>query len=174
MKGAVLFDRDGTLNADKGYTHKPDELVWLDGAREAVRLVNQRGLLAIVVTNQAGIARGYYDEAAMHLFHDRMQSELAAGGARIDAFYFCPFHADASIERYRHAAHPDRKPSPGMILRALRDHNVDAARALLVGDQQSDIDAGRAAGIATLRAGGQPLDRLLARALDQLAWIESS
>jgi len=163
----IFFDRDGTLNLDRGYTHKADELDWLDGAREAVRLVNERGALAVVVTNQAGIGRGYYDETAMHAFHDRMQSELAAVGARVDAFYFCPYHPDATVERYRHPNHPDRKPNPGMILRALSELDADPARAVLIGDHASDLEAGKAAGIAAIQT-GERLDLIVQRALEQM------
>jgi D,D-heptose 1,7-bisphosphate phosphatase len=164
----VLFDRDGTLNVDRGYTHKPEDLVWLPGAREAVRLVNERGSFAVVVTNQAGIGRGYYDEAAMHRFHEQMQSDLTAVGARIDAFYFCPFHADATVEHYRHANHPDRKPNPGMLLAALKDFGVDREHAVLIGDQDSDLSAAATAGIEGERANGEPLDVIVREALRRL------
>ena len=164
----VLFDRDGTLNADRGYTHKPEDLVWLAGAREAVRLVNEHGSFAVVVTNQAGIGRGYYDEAAMHRFHEHMQNDLATMGARIDAYYFCPFHAEATIDRYRRANHPDRKPNPGMLLTALNDFSVDRQNAALVGDQDSDIAAAAAAGIIGVRANGEPLDAIVREVLKRL------
>jgi histidinol-phosphate phosphatase family protein len=169
-KPVVFFDRDGTLNEDRGYTHRPEDLRWLEGAREAIRLVNRRGYLAVVVTNQAGIGRGYYDEAAMHRFHARMQEELATIGARIDAFYHCPFHPDATVQCYRHADHPDRKPNPGMIVRALTELAADRARALIVGDQDSDLAAGRAAGIVSVQTTGESLEQTVRRALDALDW----
>ena len=98
-KGAVLFDRDGTLNDNgDGYTHRLEDLRWIDGAIDAVRAVNRAGLLAIVVTNQSGVARGYYDEAAMRRLHDHMQSVLAQHGAHIDAFYHCPYHDAAATD----------------------------------------------------------------------------
>ncbi|MEQ1809227.1 MAG: HAD family hydrolase [Terricaulis sp.] len=164
----VLFDRDGTLNVDRGYTHKPEDLIWLAGAREAVRLVNEHGSFAVVVTNQAGIGRGLYDEAAMHRFHQHMQHDLETIGARIDAFYFCPFHADAVIERYRHANHPERKPNPGMVLAALRDFDVDRQHAVLIGDQQADLEAAAAAGIVGVTANGEPLDAIVRNVLHRL------
>jgi D-glycero-D-manno-heptose 1,7-bisphosphate phosphatase len=147
LRPAVLFDRDGTLNVDHGYTHKPADLVFTPGAPAAIAALNARGVLAVVITNQAGVARGYYDESAVSVFHDHMQAELAKHAGRIDAFYYCPYHEDAVIERYRAANHPDRKPNPGMLLRAIAELRIDAARALMIGDQETDMAAGRAAGI---------------------------
>jgi D-glycero-D-manno-heptose 1,7-bisphosphate phosphatase len=147
LKPAVLFDRDGTLNLDRGYTHKPEDLMFTPGAPAAIAALNARGILAVVVTNQAGVARGLYEEPAISIFHDHMQAELAKHGARIDAFYYCPYHDDAVVERYRVANHPDRKPNPGMILRAIADLGIDTARALMIGDQDSDMAAARGAGI---------------------------
>ncbi|MGE3142557.1 MAG: FAD-dependent oxidoreductase, partial [Hyphomonadaceae bacterium] len=139
LRRAVFFDRDGVLNENIGYPHKSEDLIWREGAQEAVRAVNEAGMLAIVVTNQSGIGRGLFDEAAMHDFHAIMQRDLAAIGARIDAFYFCPYHEDATIPAYRRADHPDRKPNPGMILRAAADCGIDLARSWLVGDSPSDL-----------------------------------
>ncbi len=143
-RGAVLFDRDGTLNRDDGYTYKPDDLVWRPGAIEAIRACNDAGRLAIVVTNQSGIGRGYYDEAAMARFHAHMQGELAEAGAHIDAFYHCPHHPDASAAEFAYADHPDRKPNPGLLRRALIEWPIDPARAFMVGDTSADTGAGAA------------------------------
>ena len=147
VKPAVVFDRDGVLNVDSGYTHKPEDLVWQPGAREAIRLLNDRGYYVIVATNQAGVARGFYDEAAIPVFHARMQDELAEIGAHIDAFYHCPYHHEGKVERYTVADHPDRKPNPGMILRAFSEWPVDTSRSFLIGDRDSDIEAAQRAGI---------------------------
>lgn len=147
VRPAVVFDRDGVLNADSGYTHRPDQLVWQPGAREAIRLLNDRGYYVFVATNQAGVARGLYEEAAIAVFHAHMQDELAKIGAHVDAFYACPFHPEGNVERYRVADHPDRKPNPGMILRALSDWPVDRSRSFLVGDRVSDIEAAERAGL---------------------------
>ncbi len=167
---AIFFDRDGTLNHDDGYTHDAARLRWIDGAIEAVRSVNARGWKAIVVTNQAGIARGLFDEAAMRGFHARMQEELAAHGARIDAFYHCPFHEAATTPSLRIADHPDRKPSPGMLLRAMREHPIDPMRGLMIGNHQSDLEAGRAAGVDAALYEGGSLAVALERALDETNW----
>jgi len=147
MKAAALLDRDGVLNVDRGYTHRPEDLTFTPGAVAAVRRLNQSGRKVIVVTNQAGVARGLYDEAAVDRFHAAMNAALETEGARIDAFYYCPFHPEANVEAYRHVDHPDRKPNPGMVLRALRDFGVAPARAFLIGDRQSDIQAAAAAGV---------------------------
>ena len=94
---AAFLDRDGVLNYDHGYTHRPDDLVWTENAREAVLSLNNAGYLVFVVTNQAGVARGYYSERDVHAFHASMQSDLAKIGAYVDAFYYCPFHPDAIV-----------------------------------------------------------------------------
>ncbi len=123
------------LNVDTGYTHRPEDLRWMPGAREAVLKLNCAGYYVFVVTNQAGVARGYYGEEQVQAFHAHMQDELAEIGAHIDAFYYCPFHEDAAIDAYRAVDHPDRKPNPGMILRAMREWKIDPARSFLIGDK---------------------------------------
>lgn len=159
VRPAVVFDRDGVLNEDKGYTHRPDELVWQPGAREAIRLLNDRGYYVFVATNQAGVARGFYDEAAIVTFHAHMQAQLAEVGAHVDAFYHCPFHPEGSVKKYCVPDHPDRKPNPGMILRALEEWKVDKSRSFLIGDRQSDIVAAQRAGLpGHLYEGGDLLD----------------
>ncbi len=145
---AVLFDRDNTLIEDEGYTFEPEKLRWRPGAIEAVRAANDAGAFAIVVTNQSGIARGRYTEADMHRFHAHMQSALNAHGAHIDAFYFCPHHADGSVPEFTHANHPDRKPNPGMLRRSLAEWPIDRVRAFVVGDTDLDTQAAAAAGLA--------------------------
>jgi D-glycero-D-manno-heptose 1,7-bisphosphate phosphatase len=143
---AVFFDRDGVINVDHGYVHRPDQFHWVPGAQNAIRLLNDLGYRVVVVTNQAGVARGYYSEDAVHALHGWVQDRLAEDGAFIDAFYYCPYHPDAQVERFR-AAHIDRKPSPGMILRAFSDLNIDRSRSFLIGDKESDMEAASRAGI---------------------------
>ncbi len=145
---AAFLDRDGVLNVDVGYAHRPQDLTWIAGARELVKRLNEEGFYVFVITNQAGVARGYYEEAQVAAFHDHMQDELAKIGAHVDAFYYCPFHEDAVVEAYRAVDHPDRKPNPGMLLRAMREWPVDRARSFLIGDQESDIEAARRAGLS--------------------------
>jgi D-glycero-D-manno-heptose 1,7-bisphosphate phosphatase len=161
----ALLDRDGVLNVDNGYTHLPSDLVFMPGAIDAVRRLNAARRIVAVVTNQAGVARGLYDEAAVDVFHQAMQAALAKHGARIDAFYYCPFHEDAQIEAYRHADHPDRKPNPGMILRALGDYKVEPRDAFVIGDRASDMEAARRAGVRGYRFEGGDLDSFVAGVL---------
>jgi D-glycero-D-manno-heptose 1,7-bisphosphate phosphatase len=158
---AVIFDRDGVLNVDHGYVGDAGRFEWVAGARRAIARLNRQGVLVIVATNQSGVARGLFDEAAVERLHDVMQDDLAAEGAHIDAFYVCPFHAEAILAAYRHADHPDRKPNPGMIIRAMADWSIDPARALLVGDQESDMEAARRAGIAGALFSGGDLEAFL-------------
>lgn len=143
---AVFFDRDGVLNRDIGYLFESHRLIWIDGAREAVKAVNEMGYYAFVVTNQSGVARGLYEEADVQKLHDWMAAELGKIGAHIDAFEYCPFHPDGTVERYRQVSHR-RKPSPGMINDLLERFAVDVERSFLVGDQPTDLEAARAAGL---------------------------
>ena len=154
MRPAVFFDRDGVLNRDIGYLHRPEDFVWLEGAREAIRLCNDAGYLVFVVTNQAGVARGYYGEDDVRALHNWMNSELAALGAHIDAFEYCPHHIDGVRPQYRRACRR-RKPQPGMILDLLAHWPVDKQASFLIGNTQGDLDAAAAAGIsAHLYQGG--------------------
>ncbi|MGE5502060.1 MAG: D-glycero-alpha-D-manno-heptose-1,7-bisphosphate 7-phosphatase [Ignavibacteriales bacterium] len=165
---AVIFDRDGVLNVDHGYVYEVDKLEWITGAKRAVRRCNDAGVLAIVATNQSGIGRGYYDEASMHALHDQMQADLAAVGAHFDAIYFCPYHPDAEDEALRHPDHPDRKPNPGMILRALEEWSLDPAEVILIGDKETDIEAAERAGVRGYLFTGGDLDAFLAKKLATL------
>jgi D-glycero-D-manno-heptose 1,7-bisphosphate phosphatase len=162
LRPALFLDRDGVLNVDQGYVHRWEDFHWISGAREAVAAFNRAGWLVIVVTNQSGVGRGYYSEDDMHALHARMAEELAEAGARIDAFYFCPHHPDAAEAHYRHPDPPDRKPNPGMLLRAFEDFPIDRARSLMVGDKGSDMEAARRAGIRGLRFSGGDLVAFLA------------
>ncbi|THD74493.1 MAG: HAD family hydrolase [Phenylobacterium sp.] len=158
---ALFLDRDGVLNEDRGFVSRWEDFAWIEGAREAVAAFNAAGWLVIVVTNQSGVGRGYYSEADMHALHERMVRDLAAAHAHIDAFYFAPHHPEAPVESYRHPDPPDRKPNPGMILRALADWPIDRERSVLVGDKPSDIEAAARAGIRGLRFKGGDLKRFL-------------
>jgi D-glycero-D-manno-heptose 1,7-bisphosphate phosphatase len=161
LRPALFLDRDGVLNEDHGYVSRWEDFRWIDGAREAVAAFNRAGWLVIVVTNQSGVGRGYYTEADMHALHERMRAELAQVGGHIDAFYFAPHHPDAADDAYRHPDPPDRKPNPGMILRALSEWPVDRERSVLVGDKASDIEAATRAGISALMFPGGDLGAFL-------------
>lgn len=162
--GAFL-DRDGVLIVDCGFPHRPDQLVLIPGAAEAVKRLNVAGYVTVIVTNQSGVARGMFSEETMHGFNALLVQRLAEAGARIDAVYACPFHAEAVDARYRHPDHPDRKPNPGMLLKAVAEHDLDPARSLMIGDQASDMEAARRAGVVGYRFEGGNLDHLVAAAL---------
>ena len=157
LRPALFLDRDGVLNEDHGYVHRWEDFRWIPGARQVVRTFNAAGWLVFVVTNQSGIGRGYYSEDDMRALHAQMAEELAAEGARIDAFYWCPHHPEAAVEAYRHPDPPDRKPNPGMLLRAMAEWPVDAARSVMVGDKSADMEAARRAGVRGLHFQGGDL-----------------
>ncbi|HEX4635917.1 MAG TPA: HAD family hydrolase [Rhizomicrobium sp.] len=160
---AVFFDRDGVLNRDIGYLHRPKDFEWLEGAKEAVRLCNEAGYLVFVVTNQAGVARGNYGEEDVHKLHAWMNSELALIGAHVDAFEYCPHHPDGLEGPYRRACRR-RKPEPGMLLDLLSQWPVDKDASFLIGNMQSDLDAAAGAGLtAYLYRGGNLADFVAAR-----------
>lgn len=151
---ALFLDRDGVLNVDRGYVSRIDDFEWIEGAKTCIANFNRRGWYVFVVTNQSGIARGYYTEADMQALHDHMTEELKEAGAHIDRFYHAPWHEDGEIARYRKSS-IDRKPGPGMLLQAMADFNVNREQSFLIGDKDTDIDAARAAGVgAFLFKGG--------------------
>lgn len=167
-RGAVVFDRDGVLNFEVNYAHRPDQIEWVDGAVEAIKAVNDAGLFAFVATNQAGVARGYYDEAAVAALHAWMDAEFKAKGAHIDAFAYSPYHPEAAVEAYRRAS-DCRKPNPGMILHLLTRFPVVRERAAMVGDRPSDVAAAEAAGITGLLFEGGDLSVFLRPWIARLA-----
>jgi D-glycero-D-manno-heptose 1,7-bisphosphate phosphatase len=143
QRPAAFFDRDGVLNVDHGYAYRPDQFEWIAGAPEAVRLLNEAGYYVFVVTNQSGIARGYYEEAAMHQFHALMQDALRTQGAHVDAFYYCPHHPEGTVKELAVRCHC-RKPEPGMLEQAAREWPVDLGRSFLIGDKDADMAAAAA------------------------------
>lgn len=159
---AVFLDRDGVLNEDRGYVHDIHDFRWMPGAIDAVRMAGEAGYLTVVVTNQAGVARGLYGEDAIARLHRHMNSSLIRGRGIINAFYYCPFHPEAVVPEYR-GLHEDRKPSPGMLRRAASDHPIDMSRSFLIGDQESDLGAAKAAGISGHMYSGGNLAELMHR-----------
>ena len=160
-RAAVFFDRDGVLNEDRGYVGEVARFAWLPGAREAIKALNDRGVLVFVVTNQSGIARGFYGEAAVRDLHHHMQMELRTIGAHIDDFRYCPYHEEGVVPAYRRSSQW-RKPAPGMILDLLAHWYVDRRRCVLIGDQDHDMTAAAAAGITGCKlAPGQHIATLL-------------
>lgn len=141
MKRAVFLDRDGTINVEKEYLHRYEDWEWVPGSIEAITNLNRNGFLVVVITNQAGIARGYYNEKDLQNLHERVSLDIQAHGGKIDAYYHCPHHPEFGEDC------DCRKPKPGMILRARDELNIDMARSYLVGDKAIDIYAAQAANI---------------------------
>ncbi len=142
---AVFFDRDGTLNEEVEFLSAPEQLRLIAGAGRAVRAVNDSGLLAFVISNQSGIARGLFTEADLIPIHARFQKELLASGARIDRIYYCPHHPTAGIPPYRVDC-DCRKPRTGMLRRAEQEMGADLGRSYVIGDRIVDVMAGQNAG----------------------------
>jgi len=147
---AAFLDRDGVLNIDHGYVHRPEQLEWIDEAPEAVRLLNMAGYYVLVVTNQSGIARGYYDEEAVKLFHAHMQENLKAHGAHIDAFYYCPHHPEGIIKSFAVPCRC-RKPGTGLLEQAAGDWPIDINASFLIGDREDDMAAAAAFNIRGIK-----------------------
>ena len=146
---ALLLDRDGVINRNHGYVHRPEDTELMPGIVALCRHAQDLGYALVVVTNQAGIARGYYSEAQYHAYSGWLRGHLAAQGVLPDAIYHCPHHPEAGLGPYRRAC-ACRKPAPGMILEAARDLHLDLPRSILLGDSAGDMQAGRAAGVGTL------------------------
>lgn len=146
MRRAAFLDRDGTINVEKGYLHKPCDWEWIPGSVEAIKGFNALGYLVIVVTNQPGIARGIYTHKEVDFLHQYVDALLAAAGARIDAYYYCPHHPNyGEIKKCK-----CRKPKPGLLLKAKMDFDIDMEHSFMIGDKCSDILAGRAASTAAI------------------------
>ena len=145
LRPAVFLDRDGVVIEDVSYLDTIDRLALFPWTIDSIRALNRAGLPVVVVTNQSGVARGFFSEAFVGDVHRELSARLAAGGARIDAYYYCPHHPDGRVPEYARAC-DCRKPSRGLIDRAARDLNLDPARSFVVGDKQSDIELARAAG----------------------------
>ncbi len=149
MKRAVFLDRDGTLIEESGYLDRLDRLVFFPYTVDTVRSLNRAGFAVVVVTNQAGIARGIVREAFVGEAHQAISEKLAAGGARVDAYYYCPHYKTGVVPEYVRACEC-RKPEPGMLRRAARDLDLDLERSFVVGDRWHDIGAGQAIGARTV------------------------
>lgn len=155
---AVFLDRDGVLNVDHGYVHRPDQVEWIPGAKEAIKRLNDAGYFVFVVSNQAGVARGYFSEEDVRTLHLWMASELRAAGAHVDAFEYCPDHPEGTVARYRRVSNR-RKPSPGMLLDCMARWPINRDESFLIGDKDIDMEAAKAAGIRGHRfTGGNLLD----------------
>jgi len=145
MRRAVFLDRDGTLIEESGYLDRLERLAFFPFSIDAVRVLNRAGFLVVVVTNQAGIARGIVKESFVAEAHRHIADRLGAGGATIDGFYYCPHYPTGTVEQYRMVC-DCRKPQPGLLRRAAADLDIDLARSFVVGDRWHDLAAGQAVG----------------------------
>jgi len=146
---AVFMDRDGTINYDPGYLGDPEKVQLLPKVPEAIKLLNEAGAKVIVVSNQSGVARGFFTEEVVRKVNERLREKLLLQRARIDDFYFCPHHPDFGEEPYRIDCEC-RKPKPGLLIQAAREHGIDLSHSFVVGDKLSDIEAGLNAGCRTI------------------------
>ena len=163
---ALILDRDGVVNVDHGYVGTRERFDWMPGARETIRMATERGWHVFVVTNQAGVARGYYDEAAVRTLHAWMVNEVRAAGGTIDDIRYCPFHPEAPLAEYRRDS-DWRKPAPGMLLDLIRAWRLDPARCVMIGDKPIDMTAAAAAGIPGHLFPGGDLAKYVAPLLDR-------
>jgi D-glycero-D-manno-heptose 1,7-bisphosphate phosphatase len=182
VKRAVFLDRDGTVIEEVGYLNRLDRVAFFPWSVDAIRVLNDAGLLVIIVTNQAGVARGYFDETLVRETHALIDRRMREGGARVDAYYYCPHHPDGVVEAFRKTCEC-RKPKPGMIHQAARDLDVDVRGSFVVGDRWLDVQMGRAAGATTVlvRTGyglegeaqppGVAADMVADNLMDASAWI---
>ena len=145
MNRAVFLDRDGTIVEDVDYMFSPDQIRFIGGACEAIKLLNDANYKVIIISNQSGVARGKLDEAALQAIDKSIKKLILSSGAYIDASYYCPHHPHEGSGSYRQECEC-RKPSPGMIKRSAREHNIDLKNSYMVGDKETDIKAGKNAG----------------------------
>lgn len=149
LQPALFLDRDGVVNREIGYLYKPEQVDFTKGIFELCRYAQARSYKLIIITNQAGIARQLYSEADFHSLMWWMTREFLSAHIRLDGYYFCPHHPEHGVGPYRKECE-DRKPQPGMILQAAKDHGINLSQSILVGDRCSDLQAGAAAGVAKL------------------------
>lgn len=149
QRKAVFLDRDGTINVEKDYLYRAEDFEFIGGVSEAIKRFNDAGFLVIVVTNQSGVARGYYTPHDVDQLHAYIQDQLMAVGARVDAFYMCPHHPTQGQGAYLTEC-DCRKGSPGMLLQAAGEYNIDLSVSWIVGDKLADVEAG-------VRAGSRPV-----------------
>ena len=146
LQPAIFLDRDGTINVEKNYLYRFEDWEWISGAQAAIAKLNEAGFLVVVVSNQAGVARGLYTEQDVIRLHEQVVVDLNSSGGNIDAFYYCPHHPEHGDNRDCDC----RKPRPGMLLEAAKVHNIDLSKSWIIGDRGIDIKAGQLAGVSTI------------------------
>lgn len=163
----IFFDRDGVLNEDDGYVHSYGQVRWVPGAREAIGLLSKRGKVLFVVTNQSGVARGFYTESDVQQLHNKMNEEFQKYGGAIKEFFYCPHLPGAAVKQYDIQCEC-RKPKPGMINKAMAEYGIVPEEAVLIGDSKRDMEAADAAGIGSfLFTGGNLKEFILQHGLDK-------
>ena len=145
LKPASFLDRDGVINKEKGYVYKIEEFEWDEGSKEAIKFLNEKNYYVFIVTNQSGIARGYYEEEDVIRLHNYINNELSKFGAHIDEFFYSPYHPDFN-ERFSNLAHL-RKPDIGMLSMAEKKWNIDKSKSFMIGDKETDIQCAKNYGI---------------------------
>ncbi len=148
MNKAVFLDRDGVINEENGYVFRIEDFKFIPGVFEALKFFLKMEYLLFIVTNQAGIAHGYYTEGDYHTLNNWMISQLIEQGIRIKKVYYCPYHPKGIVGKFKRDS-GDRKPNPGMLLKAQKEYNINLKKSILIGDQFSDIEAGEKAGVGT-------------------------
>jgi len=183
MSAAVFLDRDGTLIEEVGYLDRPERVELFPWTIDAIRSLNRAGIRVVVVTNQSGIARGYFTEATVEQIHCRVSELLAVGGASVDAYYYCPHHPDGSVAEYARVC-DCRKPARGLIDRAVRELDVDPRRSVAVGDRWLDVALAREVGAKGIlvrtgygaveehrRPAGLTADSVVNNLVEAVSWI---
>lgn len=157
---AVFLDRDGTINIDRGYVYKTEDFEFLDKAVEGLKILSDLGYVLIVVTNQSGIARGYYTEEDVENLNRFMNDRLKEHGIEIKKCYYCPHHAEKGIGKYKVDCNC-RKPNPGMIFEGIKEFDIDPQNSYIVGDKISDAEAGMKAGLkgVVVQTGLEPVEK---------------
>ncbi len=161
---AVFLDRDGTIVVHEHYLSSPEQLKLLPNAAEGIRLFREHGYLIIVVTNQSGVARGFFDEERLMLIHQKLIGMLEEEGVVIDGIYYCPHHTEGVIEQYKINC-DCRKPGPGMLLNAAQRYNIDLTQSLMVGDSETDMLAGKNAGCKCVLIRNDRIDEISTAAM---------
>lgn len=156
MNKAIFLDRDGTLNPDPGYISDPKDYELYEGVTEALSKLQNKGYLLILITNQSGISRGLFTEEQLEAVHQKMKKLLEEGGVRLDAIYYCPHHPDHPYKGI--SVCNCRKPKPGMILKAIKDFDIDIEKSFMIGDRTSDIKIGLASGVTPICIGAKPFE----------------
>jgi D-glycero-D-manno-heptose 1,7-bisphosphate phosphatase len=183
MKPAAFLDRDGTIIKDVDYMSSVDQIELFPWTIDALRLLGRAGFLRVVVTNQSAVARGISTEAFVRASHEELNRRLERGGGHVDAFYYCPHHPQGIVEQYRRTCRC-RKPEPGMLEEAARDHPIDLSRSFMVGDRWLDVATGTAGGVRSILVrsghaermkepmpGGTRADAILNNLMEAVGWM---